>query len=397
MARAMQAYILAGGQGTRLYPLTKTQPKPLVPLIDHTILDTIIGHLQRDGFDEITLLGGYRGQQLASYAAQVQRGRVSLRYVPDPSPLGTAGSVLHALLSQPSTQPFLVVSGDGLTTLNFARFYRRAIAARASAALLLAQVDDARPYGLVTTDDRDRIVQFVEKPDTPRPGAWVNTGIYVFHPKIFRGLAVGQPLDFGHQLFPQWLQQHRRLMAFKEPGYWSDVGTLAQYRQAIEDLLARRLVIPEEAVVLARPDDYPQANILSPCVIAASARIEPGATVGPYTVVGAKTVIRSGAVVQHSLVRAGAVVGRGSELTGTIVAEGARVGARARLEPGAVVGAHAVVADFTPVPPGTLIDAGIAWPKKNAAAAAALQKNSEAPQTIPPGPASSAAVGFHGH
>ncbi|CAB1127631.1 putative Glucose-1-phosphate thymidylyltransferase [Candidatus Hydrogenisulfobacillus filiaventi] len=240
----MRAIILAGGRGQRLMPLTDGRPKPLVPFLDRPILDYTLAQLGAAGFTDVVITLGYEGARIRAHVGDGSRWGVRVGYSQEETALGTAGAVRLALARFPAREPVLIVSGDGLTDFDLAGFYRRMRAARAEAGLLVAAVADPRAYGVVELAGDGQVVGFVEKPAWLMEGAVVNTGIYYLEPGLLAGVPVGVPVDFGHELFPQWIAEGRRVRGEAGRGYWCDVGTVEQYRAAHEAALDGRVRLP---------------------------------------------------------------------------------------------------------------------------------------------------------
>ncbi len=352
----MKAFILAGGEGTRLGPLTRTRPKPLVPLIDRPILDGILSHLRENGFDDIALLVGYRGQDIEQYAADGKEWQVHLSYQFDTGkPLGTAGSVIRALKRSGWDEPLLVVSGDGVTNLDLRDFYRRCQTEKAEAGILLSRVSDPRQYGLVTTDDSGKVTGFIEKPQIAVPDAWVNTGIYYFDPGVLRTFTTGISLDFGKDLFPHWVAENRRVLGLKTQGYWSDVGSFDQYRQTIFDLVrAKHDVLNTETGRFQRD---PSLIIISPSVIDTTATIGRGAIIGPYAVIGRDAYIGDRCRISRSIIRPGTWIGANTIVHGAILAEHSFIGTAATIDKGSVIGDHSWIGSRAHLESNSLV-----WP-----------------------------------
>ncbi|CAB1127666.1 putative Mannose-1-phosphate guanylyltransferase [Candidatus Hydrogenisulfobacillus filiaventi] len=257
-----------------------------------------------------------------------------------------------ALARFPAREPVLIVSGDGLTDFDLAGFYRRMRAARAEAGLLVAAVADPRAYGVVELAGDGQVVGFVEKPAWLMEGAVVNTGIYYLEPGLLAGVPVGVPVDFGHELFPQWIAEGRRVRGEAGRGYWCDVGTVEQYRAAHEAALDGRVRLPWPVAVTVGPRGQ------GPVYLGPGAVVEPTAAVGPYAVIGAGVRVMPWARVERSIVGRAAVIGAHSQLKGAVVAEEARLDSYATVEENVVVGRRAHLGYSAHVFPGTRIGVG---------------------------------------
>lgn len=353
----MEAMILVGGRGTRLEPLTDTRPKPLVALLNAPILESIIQHLKDEGVDRITLLTGYHADDLRQYAGSGNRWGVTVEYLQERTPLGTAGSVIRALDLKPRQDPFLVVSGDGLTNISFAHFYHQCQAQSAHAAILLAQSVEPQRYGVVHTDAHGYVRSFEEKPTHAPTPAWINTGIYYIDPRQLATLPHNTPLDFGRQVFPRWVAEQRPFLGIRSEGYWTDIGTIQSYHQAIDDIL-------DETVLLAGVIRYPvnvngQPNPAGRATvyIDPTAHISPRATIGPYSVIGPHAYVGDRARIDHSIVRAYARIEAGASLQNAIVAEHSIVSVNATLSDGVVIGEACQIGESVHLPPDTHLPA----------------------------------------
>ena len=216
---AMQAVIMAGGAGMRLRPMTCDCPKPLVPLCGAPVMDYALRLLARHGYDRATATLCYRPQDIKSAFGEGRHG-VTLCYSEEKTPLGTAGSVLHAL--EGDADSVLVLSGDGLTGCDLSdalRFHQRVGAA---ATLVLKSVDIPLAYGVVVTDERGRILRFIEKPDWSRVvSSQVNTGVYLLEREALALIPKDRPFDFGRELFPLMLQKGMPLYGYPTRAYLS--------------------------------------------------------------------------------------------------------------------------------------------------------------------------------
>jgi len=231
----MKAVILAGGKGTRLRPLTHHLPKPMVPLLDRPCMAYIIELLKRHGITEIAVTMQYLPEVIRAHFGDGSDYGVSLHYFEEREPLGTAGSVKQAQSLLDET--FLVISGDALTDVDLCAAVDAHQANEALATMVMTQVESPLEYGVVETDEAGRVVRFLEKPSGADVfSQTVNTGIYVLEPAVLDLVAAETFCDFARDLFPLMLAQGLALYGHAATGYWTDIGTPAQYQQAQLDL-----------------------------------------------------------------------------------------------------------------------------------------------------------------
>lgn len=213
-------------------------------------MDYALRLLARHGYDHATATLCYRPQDIKSAFGEGRHG-VTLRYSEEKTPLGTAGSVLHALEGDADT--VLVLSGDGLTGCDLSdalRFHQRVGAA---ATLVLKSVDIPLAYGVVVTDERGRILRFIEKPDWSRVvSSQVNTGVYLLEREALALIPRDRPFDFGRELFPLMLQKGMPLYGYPTRAYWCDVGDPAALLRAQGDLLSGRRALSLPIVARVR-------------------------------------------------------------------------------------------------------------------------------------------------
>jgi mannose-1-phosphate guanylyltransferase len=324
----MQALILAGGEGTRLRPLTTTTPKPVLPLAGRPFLTYMIDWLARHGVDDVVLSCGFMSRDVQRVLGDI-RGGVRLRYVHEDEPLGTAGPVRLAESEGVLDQRFLVLNGDVLSDMDVTAQLAQHDRTGARVTLALIEVEDTSGYGVVPTDPDGRVEAFLEKTTGAVPTNRVNAGCYVVEREVVSMIAEGRASSFEREVFPRLVGDG--LFGFMAAGYWIDIGTPERYLRSTWDLLAG--VVESDLP----PRDESGSLIYEPC-ITMGARIGPQAVVGPHCSIGA------GAEVERAVLMDGVMVGSDAVLRECVVASGARLGERARVEPGAVVGAGARLA-----------------------------------------------------
>ena len=336
----MQALVLAGGEGTRLRPLTLTVPKPVLPLAGRPFMTFMLDWLGRHGVDEVILSCGFKSDAVREVLGDIYAG-MRLRYVVEEEPLGTAGPVRLAADDGLLRDRLLVLNGDCLADLDLTAELEQHGRTGARATLALVAVDDTSSYGVVPTDDEMRVEAFIEKRQGPVPTNRINAGAYVLERDVVDRIPPGRAVSFEREVFPGLVGEG--LYGFHADGYWIDIGTPERYLEATYDLLAGRAAstLPET--------DQTGSLIGEGCITS-------GARIGPLSVLGRHCSVGDGAVVERSVLHDDVIVEADCLLTEAIVARGARVEARAQVEPGAVVGAGARVGPGTRLGSGTRVE-----------------------------------------
>jgi NDP-sugar pyrophosphorylase family protein len=229
----MQAVILAGGKGRRLRPYTTVLPKPLMPLGDMPIIEVVLRQLAASGFDQVTIAVGYLAELMMAYCGDGSKFGLSLRYSREEEPLGTAGPLA---LIDGLDDTFLVMNGDVLTTLDFRALVQRHQASGAAATIATHQRQQQINYGIIESDENDRVSAYIEKP-THR--YQVSMGIYVLEPAVLEFVPRGQYLDLP-DLARQLMAANQTVLAYPFDGYWLDIGRHDDYEQAVEEFEAMR-------------------------------------------------------------------------------------------------------------------------------------------------------------
>ena len=218
---------MAGGEGSRLRPLTIGRPKPMVPLVDKPVLGHILELLKYHGITEIVITLQYMPSVIQDFYGDGSGLGLNITYVVEEMPLGTAGGVKNAASHLNDT--FLVISGDALTDFDLQAAVQHHITVGALATLAVYPVPNPLEYGAVVSDESGRITQFLEKPDWSAVRSdRVNTGIYVLEPAVLDHIPDDVAYDFSTELFPDLLQRGERLQAYVAEGYWCDVGTISR-------------------------------------------------------------------------------------------------------------------------------------------------------------------------
>jgi mannose-1-phosphate guanylyltransferase len=325
----MKAIVLVGGEGTRLRPLTETVPKPLLPVMDRPFLGHVLDHLARHGTDEVVLSSPYLESTFEPFIASRLGSAPAISWITEAEPLGTGGAIVNALDHLGTADAVIALNGDILTDLDLTAMLAFHRERGASVTISLTHVEDARPFGLVPTDDEGRVAEFLEKPAAPVPGD-VNAGTYVLDPSALHGFARGENVSIERQIFPAVIGDGRPVFGFLSHAYWMDLGTPEKYLQGHFDIFEGKV----EGLRYPAPWVHDTAEV--------SLR----AHLGRWVAAGPGVAIDADAQVEDSVLLPGARVGAGARVRTSIVGPGASVGADATVT-GSVLGAGASVAGGT--------------------------------------------------
>lgn len=359
----MKAVILAGGEGTRLRPISSSRPKPMVRLFDKPVLEFILAHLKDNGVTDICLTLQYMPQMIREYFGNGEKFGVSLTYFEENEPLGTAGSVKNCA-SFLGREDFLVLSGDGVCDFDLRKcmaFHREA---GAEATVVLYRHQKPLEYGLVLTRKNGKIERFIEKPSWGQVFTnQINTGIYILRSSVLKDIPAGRSYDFARDLFPRLLAEERELYGVPAEGYWCDIGDCEAYLDCAADMLSGKMKWEPEGEKLgmgvwSRVGIPEGVTLLPPCYIGRGAVIGAGSMIGPHTVVGENSFVGRHALVQRTVLD-GAHVKERATLYGTVVCRGAIVGRGAVLNEGAVIGEETRVGENA-----TVMERVRVWPNK---------------------------------
>jgi mannose-1-phosphate guanylyltransferase/phosphomannomutase len=361
----MKAVLMAGGEGSRLRPLTSARPKPMAAIANRPLMEHSLNLLRRYGLTETIATVHYLADEIESYFGDGAEFGVQMQYVVEDTPLGTAGSVKEA--ESELTDTFLIISGDGLTDFDLGKaiaFHRE----RGSiATLVLTRVPKPLEFGVVITEADGRITRFLEKPGWSEVFSdTVNTGIYILEPEVLQYLRRGQFADFSADLFPTLLREGRPMFGYVAEGYWCDIGTLDQYLQASYDVLEGkvRLEIPGElradGVWVGEGTEIdPEARIIAPALIGRNCQIGPEAHIGEMTTIGDNCRVESGASITRSVIGKNCYLGKRAEVSGAIICPEVIIKAHCTVGDGAVIGDGCVLGESTRVYPKVKL-----WPNK---------------------------------
>lgn len=380
----MKAVIMAGGEGTRLRPLTANWPKPMLPIANKPMMEHVLSLLKKHGFTEVIVTVAYMANAIRTYFGDGADFGVQITYATEQVPLGTAGSVLNA--KGALDEPFLVISGDVLTDVDLTKMIDFHKEKNAVVTIGLSRMENPVEFGIVICDQNCKVEKFLEKPSWGQVFSdTVNTGIYILEPEIFGYIEPDKAVDFSANVFPKILEDGGAIYGCVLDGYWEDVGTLAAYLSAHSDVLASKVKIELSGFELRSGvrvgqacEIDPSAQIYGNVIIGDNCKIGPGVRIGPDTVLGSNVRVSEGAVLERSVIHDNCYIGPQAALRSAIVGRSCDIRNNAYLDEGVVVGegchigAGALIEHDVKIYPHKLVEAGavvnssIVWESKAA-------------------------------
>lgn len=363
----MRAVVMAGGEGSRLRPLTSRRPKPLAPIANRPVMQHIIELLRKHGITDVVATLHYLADEIESYFGDGSALGVNMHYVVEDTPLGTAGAVKMAE-NRLRGETFIIISGDAMTDLDLTSLIEAHRAAKNDATIALWRVPNPLEFGVVITDEDGQITRFMEKPSWGEVFSdTINTGIYVLEPEILDYMEAGKNYDFSKDLFPRMLRDGKRLGGHVIDDYWADVGNLQQYQQANYDAIAGT-VKTKRPPFEPRPQVWtgadcqidPTAKIDGPVQLGDRVKIGPDVTIEGPACIGNDVLVEAGALIRRCVLWEDVYIGEDAELEDCTIANRTLVKDRVRIGEGTVIGERCTIGSSAIVRPHLKI-----WPEKN--------------------------------
>jgi NDP-sugar pyrophosphorylase family protein len=352
----MKAILLAGGKGTRLRPLTIHTPKPIVPIFDRPFLHYQLDLLKQvPEIDEVILSLNYQPRRIEEIFGDGGDSGLAIRYVVEPSPLGTGGAIRYA--GESLHDSVVVFNGDVLTQVDLGAVIKLHRERKARATIVLTPVENPSAYGLVETDGHGNIVRFLEKPNADEITCdTINAGIYILEPETFDRIPKDTPWSIERSFFPSLVERGETFVAYVYRGYWIDIGTPEKYMQVHRDIMDGRYVARRAAPFVTAPGAAwvsPDARVEdgaiveTPCFIDEGTVVKAGARIGPYSVVGRQCHIEERAHLDRAILWANNRISQEAVVQRSILGRHCHIGRSASLEDGVVLGDKSVVTDYS--------------------------------------------------
>ncbi len=289
MSNVTKAMIMSAGVGSRLEPLTKLVPKPLVPIANKPVMDILFEKLYSIGIKDVICNTYYLADKIIERYTYNTIG-INFNYIQEKTLSGTAGGVKKCQHFFKDGETFLVLSADGLTNADLEKGIAIHKESNAIATIGIKQIDKSQVphFGVVVTDENGFITEFQEKPPIEEAKSnFINTGIYIFDYKIFEYIPENMFYDFAKNVFPKLLAEHA-INTFEVNEYWSDIGTLEQYKQSTQDLFNGKCKFEHSEII-----SCPQGSYISESNIDDTVKFIGNSTIGKNTIIDKNTVIEN--------------------------------------------------------------------------------------------------------
>ena len=296
------AILLVGGFGTRLMPLTKNKPKPMLTVAGIPVTEHQIAMAKSAGITEIVLATSYLSEVFIPYFGDGSKWGISIKYAVEKEPLGTGGGIRNAAKLFDTSESVVVLNGDVFSSHNLAEQIRQHEEHEADVTLHLTEVADARAFGCVPTDSDGRVTAFLEKMENPVTNQ-INAGCYVFNPNIISKIPADTVVSVERETFPQLVAKGAKVFGYLENAYWLDIGTPRALLKASIDIVKR------SGEFLAMP----------------GSRIDPTAVITGGSCIGTQTIVGAGAIIDGSILEDDCVIGPGAHVSNSFIAAGAQV------------------------------------------------------------------------
>jgi mannose-1-phosphate guanylyltransferase len=303
------AILLVGGFGTRLMPLTKNTPKPMLTVAGIPVTEHQLNMAKAAGITKIVLATSYLSELFTPYFGDGSKWGMQIQYAVEETPLGTGGAIRNAAKLINSSESIVILNGDVLSSHNLSEQIRQHEANNADVTLHLTQVEDARAYGCVPTDSNGRVTAFLEKMDKPVTNQ-INAGCYVFNPRVLDSIPLDTVVSVERETFPLLVKNGAAVYGYVENSYWVDIGTPQALMNASCEIVKRH----SDFLIM------PGSNV-DP-----SAQLNGGSSIAPGVDVAA------GVHIQSSIVESDCSIGLAAQISNSFISRGTKVAAGAKIE-----------------------------------------------------------------
>jgi mannose-1-phosphate guanylyltransferase/phosphomannomutase len=352
------AVFLAGGEGTRLRPLTVSKPKPLVKVLNIPVLTYNLIRIKNIGIKEVKITLHYLPQLIISEYGDGTSLGLNIEYSVEERPLGTAGGVREAVGN--TNDKIIVVSGDLITDFNLKEMLEFHNKRGSLMTIALGYSEEPYQFGIAKLNEEGRIVRYLEKPSpTEVFSNYINAGMYILEPEVLKYIPKSSEFDFSRDLIPILLSKGEPIYGFYSKCYWRDIGTIEQYLQCNHELLKRESHELYEIAIKNQKIRKDIPNLIEPSLVNEGAVIKEGAKIGPFTIIDEEVIIGNNSIISGSVISKGAYIGERCSIISSIIDKYAKIHDKTTIFENCVIGERTIIGRGTEIRPNVRI-----WPDK---------------------------------
>lgn len=348
--------IMAAGVGSRLEPLTKKVPKPMIPVANKPIMELILKHLQSFGINDVVANTHFLADAIHKAFGKDNHLGVNFKYVYEKELSGTAGGVKKCEWFFDHGEDFVVVSADALTDFNLTSIVESHKKSGAIVTMGLKEInkEEVVHFGVVVTDKDSKVIEFQEKPSVEQAKSnLVNTGIYIFKTDIFKYIPANTFYDFAKNVFPLLLENNKAINTHVIKEYWTDIGTLKQYKSSCFDILDKIIEIepPYDGKGWCDSSSNINCSYEDSCNLVAGKGtfIDKNVKLSGNVIIGDNCIIKEGARIKDSIIWDNVILDFNSTVENSIVSNNV------------LIGKNSVVSDNSVIPDSYKLDEGITF------------------------------------
>lgn len=346
----MKVVVLTGGFATRLRPLTLTRPKPLLPILDKSLLDWILTGLASSGLKDVILSVRYLSNMIKGKYGDGSAYGLSINYAEEVKPLGDAGPIKLINDKFGLNETFLVVYGDVFTNIDYRKVIEFHKKKGGLATLVVTPVDDPSRYGVAVLDKNGKVVDFVEKPPKEQAKSnLVNAGVYVFESEAIKYFP-DKPSKLSRDVIPKMVEDGV-IYGYEHKGIWKDIGVPADYLKANYDALLHY----HPKGFISNKSNIKEAEILQPSFIGDNVTINKNSRIGPFSIIGSGCSIGPSTRVFRSVLLNHTTIEGSALIESSVVGEKCYIGKWVRVSEGTVLGDEVVLKDEIFIARNTII------------------------------------------
>ncbi|MBM7660840.1 NDP-sugar pyrophosphorylase family protein [Bacillus mesophilus] len=342
----MKAVILAGGEGKRMRPLTSTIPKPMLPFFQKPVLEYIIKYLRNQAITEIMIITNNSCPSIQKYFQRGEQWGVSLQYIYEDKPMGTAGCLKSLEAFIYDDKPLFVINGDIITDVKISEAIAFHEKNKSLLTILATKVKNPKPFGIIDCEENGRVRRYLEKPSIGEIySCLVNMGMYIIQPELLQFITNKYECDMSHDLVPLLLSMNQPVYCFEGIGYWADIGSVSQYKQSHFDVLVGavnvKLPISEvlPGIIIGKNVVIEEgATIKSPVFIGDRTIIKTGSLIGKNTIIGSDCIVTESVTIDHSIVWENVYIGPSCEVSNSIIANDSIITKKVKIRRESVIG-----------------------------------------------------------